>query len=96
MPTIDTFRRLDLSRRRLLSGAILASAGATLAVAGLAARPAAAAPKKLSQSVAAYQGSPKGKQRCDNCVQWQPPAACKIVDGDIAPSGWCNLYAAKG
>jgi hypothetical protein len=42
-----------------------------------------------------YQPTPKGDQRCDNCVFWQPPASCKIVDGTIAPSGWCTLYKKK-
>jgi hypothetical protein len=49
----------------------------------------------MSQKAAGYVGKPKGKQRCDNCVQWAPPASCNIVAGPIRPSGWCNLYVAK-
>lgn len=50
---------------------------------------------KLAQKAVAYQGTPKGKQRCDICMQWQPPAACKVVDGAISASGWCTVYAQK-
>ena len=55
----------------------------------------AAAQQKVSQADAKYQDRPKGQQRCDGCVQFQPPNACKIVQGEISPSGWCQLFAAK-
>jgi hypothetical protein len=55
----------------------------------------AEAQQKISQADAKYQPQPKGQQRCDNCVNFQPPKACKFVQGDISPSGWCQLYAAK-
>ena len=55
----------------------------------------AAAQEKLSQADAKYQGTPKGEQRCDGCVNFQPPNACKFVQGDISPSGWCQLFAPK-
>jgi len=32
---------------------------------------------------------------CDGCVNFQPPNACKFVEGNISPSGWCQLFAAK-
>ena len=31
----------------------------------------------------------------DEMKFWQPPAACKVVEGVISPAGWCTLYAAK-
>ena len=55
----------------------------------------AEAQQKISQADAKYQPQPKGQQRCDNCVNFQAPNACKFVQGDISPSGWCQLYAAK-
>jgi hypothetical protein len=55
----------------------------------------AAASTKLSQKAAHYQATPKGSARCDNCNQFQAPGACKVVDGDIAPAGWCTLYVVK-
>lgn len=81
--------RLDLSRRRLLRGAaFVACGGGVLLAAGQA-----AAANKLPRTVARYQDHPHGAQRCDNCIQWASPNACKIVDGGISPSGWCMLYA---
>ncbi len=80
----------DMPRRTLLRIGLFGAG----AVALLAAMPAAAA-TKLSQKAASYQATPKGAQRCDNCNQFQTPGACKIVDGEISPSGWCALYVAK-
>ncbi|GAA0308621.1 hypothetical protein GCM10009087_18310 [Sphingomonas oligophenolica] len=48
---------------------------------------------KVAKKAVQYQDSPKGKSRCDNCRQWQAPAACKLVDGPISPAGWCMIYA---
>jgi High potential iron-sulfur protein len=78
-------RRIVLRRTALALGAVAAGAVA----------PRAAAQQKISQADAKYQPQPKGQQRCDNCVNFQAPKACKFVQGDISPSGWCQLYAAK-
>ncbi len=29
-------------------------------------------------------------QSCAVCVNFQPPSACKFVDGIISPNGWCQ------
>lgn len=87
-----SFHTLDLSRRALLRGAALTGAGAVIAI-GLGGR--ASAAMKLSQSAVNYQPKPKGSQRCSNCSQWLQPTACKVVDGTVAASGWCSLYAQK-
>jgi hypothetical protein len=85
---------LDISRRGFIRRAgVIAGVGALVGV-GLAASPAVAG-SKFSQSMAKYQTTPKGAQRCDNCTQFQPAAACKVVDGTIDPGGWCFLYAHK-
>jgi hypothetical protein len=55
----------------------------------------AAAQQKVKQAEVKYQDQPKGPQRCDGCVQFQPPNACKIVEGQISPNGWCEIFAAK-
>lgn len=84
--TSSSDRRRVLLAIGLLGGAAagaLAIPGAVLAAPG------------LSQKAASYQGAPKGKQQCDNCKQWAPPAACKIVQGAIAANGWCTLYGPK-
>ena len=87
---------LDLSRRGLLRGAALAvAAGGALLGAGLAATT-AQAQTKISQKLSNYRDTPKGNARCDGCIQWQGPASCRIVQGVISPTGWCQLYAPKG
>jgi len=93
MAAIDTLQILDMSRRRLLRGAALIAGGGALA--GSLATVATAAKRKLAQQSVSYQGTPKGKARCDNCNQWQPPASCEGVAGVISPAGWCTLYAPK-
>jgi hypothetical protein len=55
----------------------------------------ASAQQKLSQAAAKYQGQPKGQQSCAVCANFQPPNACKFVEGTISPTGWCLLFAAK-
>ncbi len=80
-----------ISRRVLLSSAALSLGAATAAT--MVSR--AAAQNKLSQADAKYQTTPKGDQRCDGCANFQPPNACKFVQGDISPNGWCQLFGAK-
>jgi hypothetical protein len=55
----------------------------------------AVAQQKISQADAKYQTTPKGDQSCDGCANFQPPNACKFVEGDISPNGWCQLFGAK-
>ena len=80
-----------ISRRVALSGTALALGAAAIATAVSQ----AAAQQKISQADAKYQGTPKGDQHCDGCVNFQPPNACKFVQGDISPSGWCQLFTPK-
>jgi hypothetical protein len=47
---------------------------------------------KVAQKLVAYQDTPKGDQNCANCKLFEPPNACKSVDGVIKPSGWCKLW----
>jgi hypothetical protein len=42
-----------------------------------------------------YQDTPKGEQRCENCIQFEAPSTCKTVDGTVAAQGWCMVYAKK-
>ena len=79
-----------VSRRDFLF-ATAVGGGAALA---LAATPAAAS-NKMSPRAMSYRPTPNGKQRCDNCANWQPPGACKLVDGPIVATGWCILYNPK-
>lgn len=92
MSNPETLRGTRLTRRNFLYTAA-AGGGAILGV-GLLGSPAAAS-TKLTQKASRYQATPKGKARCDNCTQWQPPSSCKIVEGTISPSGWCLFYVKK-
>ncbi len=84
----------EISRRRLLRGATLVAGGGALVGAGLMAST-AAAQAKVTQQLANYQAKPNGDARCDGCSQWQAPSSCKVVQGEISPSGWCTLFVAK-
>jgi hypothetical protein len=75
-----------LSRRALLRSTV----GATGILA--ARRNPAAAQPKISKVAVNYQDHPDGDKRCDRCVQFQPPDACKVVDGVVSPQGSCRIF----
>ena len=51
------------------------------------------APVKVSQlAAAAYQRTPKGMFNCAACTFFIRPRSCKVVSGDISPTGWCKLF----
>ena len=80
-----------MSRRVLITGTALALGAAAAATVVLPAE----AQEKMSPADAKYQGTPKDDQRCDDCILFQPPNACKVVEGEISPSGWCQLFVKK-
>jgi hypothetical protein len=80
----------NISRRMALTSTALA-----FVVAADAAIARAGAQTKISPAVAKYQDRPKGQQSCAVCANFQPPNACKFVQGTISPNGWCQLFAAK-
>jgi hypothetical protein len=47
----------------------------------------------MSKAAAGYRDTPNGIQMCATCTLFVPPHACKIVDGEIDPNGWCKDYA---
>jgi hypothetical protein len=47
---------------------------------------------KLSQIAAGYQTTPKGLFSCAACTFFIRPHSCKVVSGDISPTGWCKLF----
>ena len=81
--------RQRISRRVVLTGTALAL-GATATVVSQT-----AAQVKISPATANYQDAPKGDQRCEGCANFQPPNACKFVEGHISPNGWCQLFVKK-
>jgi hypothetical protein len=80
-----------ISRRLVLTSSVLAfGAAATTAPISQA-----QTQQKISQEDAKYQDTPKGAQQCDGCINFQPPNACKFVEGEIKPDGWCQLFYPK-
>jgi hypothetical protein len=83
----------DLSRRFLFQRAATCAAGAAIIhTLGLNR---ALAQAKVPQKTVAYQDKPKGTDRCDGCNNFQPPNACKLVEGEISPQAWCSLFTKK-
>lgn len=51
---------------------------------------------KISQVQAQYQNTPKADQKCSRCMHFIADSrSCKVVEGQVSPEGWCNLFAAK-
>lgn len=90
------------SRRKLIrNGITLAAVGVVAGTGLLKSSPARAQAGKASQGVAMYQAKPHGADQCDNCIHFIPGktpkdnGTCKVVEGVIAPAGWCVMYARK-
>jgi hypothetical protein len=82
-------RSAPLCRRALLKYAVYTASGVAICCAPP--NPAAAAPK-ISKKAVAYQDHPDGDKRCEKCAQFQPPDACKMVEGPISPEGSCRIF----
>jgi len=76
-----------VNRRTVLIAA--AAAGPALALMS------ATAEAKMAPTAVKYQDTPKDGKQCDACNFFVAPDACKMVDGKIAPTGWCALWVKK-
>lgn len=81
-----------VSRRTVL----LAAAGAVPALAMMT----GSAQALMAQAAAGYKPEPKtmadgSKRQCDGCNFFVAPNKCKMVDGEIAATGYCNLWVKK-
>jgi hypothetical protein len=85
----DEHEALRAPSRRLWLRAAVAVTGTTLA--SLVAER-ARAQQKASKDAMKYQDKPNGDQRCGNCLHFQPPAGCAIVEGTISPNGYCIAW----
>jgi hypothetical protein len=70
---------------------VLLAAGAT----SLIALTASEAEAKIAQAAVKYQKEPKDGKQCDGCNFFIAPNACKQVDGEIVPTGYCLLWVKK-
>ncbi|HEY6862638.1 MAG TPA: iron oxidase [Burkholderiales bacterium] len=55
----------------------------------------ALAQQKASKQAMKYQDKPNGDQKCGNCLQFEAPKSCKVVQGDVSPNGYCIAWAKK-
>ena len=76
-----------VSRRTVLIAA--ATAAPALALMG------SPAEAKMAATAVKYQETPKDGKQCDGCNFFLAPDACKMVDGKIAPTGYCILWNKK-
>ncbi len=69
--------------------------GAGVAILGGGLVESASAQQKVQKPTVQYQDQPKNGAECDQCVHFVAPSSCKLVDGTIAPKGWCLLFVKK-
>jgi hypothetical protein len=50
---------------------------------------------KIAQAAVKYQAAPNDGHQCDGCNFFMAPNGCKMVDGEIAPTGWCSIWVKK-
>ena len=79
------------SRRNLLQKSVLGAATALVAL--FVANRAAHATANLTKSQAGYQDKPNANQHCETCSHFVAPNSCHLVEGEIAPQGWCRFYS---
>jgi hypothetical protein len=84
--------RSEFSRRAALQH--WATVASTVTVLGVSAHNAVAQAKPAKKHVG-YQDQPKGNQRCETCVNFQPLTGCKVVEGEVTPHSWCAAWAPK-
>jgi hypothetical protein len=82
----DRFEKSKLTRR----GVLISALGSTSLLVGMAHL--AEAGTKVWQSAVRYQPAPRYGQDCQHCYQFVTPHGCKMVAGDIVPTGWCGLW----
>jgi len=78
---------MSVTRRGFLHSSVALAGGI-----GLASVVTKEASAKIAPNLVAYQATPKNGQDCKGCKLFEPPNACKSVDGAISPSGWCKLW----
>ena len=81
-------KRVDRSRRKVIRAV---ARGVT---AGLLLRISRTdASEKMTRQQAEYQDTPNGLYSCGMCTLFEPPKACKVIDGEVSKDGWCKAFA---
>ncbi len=84
-----------ISRRGVIGATIAIAATGSGLVAPAQAQSELKESDKITHADAQYQTVPKGQQRCEICLQFEPPDHCKIVQAPIYRKGWCQYFAAR-
>ena len=85
----DVFTNTLFNRRRVLISLIGSAPVAALSVGAASAGP------KVAQTAAYYRPTPKEGQACAACYAFISPNHCKLLAGEISPTGWCRLWKAR-
>ncbi|HXL30387.1 MAG TPA: hypothetical protein VN968_14015 [Bradyrhizobium sp.] len=81
-------KRVDRSRRKVMRAvASGVSAGLLLRISRTDAS------EKMTRQQAEYQDTPNGLYSCGMCTLFEPPKACKVIDGEVSKDGWCKAFA---
>jgi hypothetical protein len=84
---MSVFRSSTLLSRRSLLRSVIGALGGVLAFTS------ARAQSKMTKVTVAYQDhSADEAKRCDRCILFQPPAACKLVEGEVSAAGTCRIF----
>lgn len=79
-----------ISRRKFLRTSLVGAVGG----AGLASCATLGLPK-ISKASAGYIDASKVPRHCGDCVHFQAPNGCTVVDGFISPHGVCHYFLAR-
>ena len=90
MNKTSRLQSMALSRRTIVTRSVAGAAGAAVLL-GFVTEVSA----KMAQKAVEYQDTPKGDQQCSNCLLFQEPNSCTLVDGEISPAGWCKFWVKK-
>jgi hypothetical protein len=81
---------VTVSRRKFLNLSVIGAVGSVslvgCATLGL---------PRISKADAAYLDNSKGPGHCGDCVHFQAPNGCTVVEGTINPHGVCRYFLAK-
>jgi hypothetical protein len=80
------------SRRSVLR-AVLQVLAAVMPAASMSGHVRAQSEDKMTKARAEYQETPNGIYSCATCTLFVPPTACKVVEGEVSPDGWCKAFA---
>ena len=80
--------RVDGPRRKIMHAVVKGvSAGLLLRISPTQAS------DKMTRQQAEYQDTPKDIYSCAVCSLFEPPASCKVVEGEVSKDGWCKAFA---